>query len=302
MTLPVIDTHAHLITGNTDRYPPAPMHGTLRAVDVADPFDADMLIAAMDAASVTQACAVQRGHIYGYVNDYVIDSARRFAPRLKPVVMLDAAAPTAASTLRAMAAARQLGGIRLAAARITGTDSVWLDGPEAMRLWEVAAELGLPVAVIMFVHHRARNLPALARIADRHPNLPIVVDHVGVPHGSNYEVAWTHQQGMPSPDLGAPHYGIDAPLRDLCRRNNVHLKLTGITFERLRDAGVDAPAFVAALVATVGAERLMWGSDIGQTAGPYGRLVEEVRDAVAGLSPDDQRRVLSGTAAAVYGW
>lgn len=298
----VFDTHAHLISGDPDRYPPAPMHGTLRAIDMGPPFDADELLARMDEAGVTRACAVQRGHVYGYDNSYVLDSARRFPDRLTPVVMLHAATDDTASTLRRMAGEQRLGGVRFAAARIIDDDTGWFNSPAAMRVWEVAAELRLPVALIVFARHRTWNLPALAMIAASFPDVPIVVDHIGVPHGSNYEVAWTRDRGLPAPYLGAPDFGIDAALLALRRHRNVRFKLTGINAERFADNGVDPAAFVRRFVDEFGAERLMWGSDIGQTAGPYGRLVDEARAATANLDPGERRQVLSGTAEAVYGW
>ena len=302
MTEPVFDTHAHLIAGDQSRYPPSPMHGRLRPVDVTDPFDADELVARMDQTGVYRACAVQRGHLYGYNNAYVLASARRFPDRLTPVVMLPANGDDAPDTLRRMVGEQRIGGVRLAAARVTDLDTAWLNSPAAMRLWETAAELSVPVAVILFVQHLTWNLPALARIAGLFPQLPIVLDHVGVPHGSNYEVNWTRDQGLPAPYLGAPDFAVGSALLALRRHRNIHFKLTGINFERCADDRVDTAAFVRRLVDEFGADRLMWGSDIGQTAGPYRRLVEEVRDATAALTADERNMVLSGTARSVYGW
>lgn len=298
----VFDTHAHLVTADQARYPPAPMHGALRPVDVTSPFDVDELIARMDETAVAQACAVQRGHIYGYDNSYILDSARRFPERLTPVVMLAAFDPGTPAKLRAMTAGQPVGGIRLAAARITDYDTAWFNSPAAMKTWEVAAELRIPVALIFFVRHLSYNLPALKGVAELFPQLPIVIDHLGVPHGSNYEVGWTEKQGLPAPYLGAPDYGIGAALLALRPCRNVFFKLTGINFERFFDNGVDASAFLRRFVDEFGADHVMWGSDVGQTVGPYSRLVDDARRATALLTPEERELVLFGTARRIYGF
>jgi len=298
---PVFDTHAHLISADQSRYPPSPMHGPLRPVDISAPFDADQLIASMDAANVAFSCAVQRGHIYGYNNAYILDSARRFPGRITPVLMVAAFDPATPALLRDLAGQYPLGGIRLAAARITDYDTSWFNSPAALKTWEVAAELGLPVAIIFFVRHMSYNLPALKLIAELFPQTPIVIDHVGVPHGSNYEVKWTRDQKLPAPYLGAPDFGIRPELLALRACRNVYYKLTGINFERFADDQVDPAAFVRRFVDEFGADHLMWGSDIGQTQGPYERLVDDARKAMALLNPIERKRVLSDTAKRVYG-
>lgn len=300
MMEPIFDTHAHLISADQSRYPPSPMHGPLRPVDVSAPFDADQLITSMASSGVTHSCAVQRGHIYGYNNAYILDSARRFPEKVTPVLMVagfDAATP---ALLRDLAAEHRLGGIRLAAARVTDYDTGWFNSPTALKTWEVAAELQLPVAIIFFVRHLSYNLPALKLIAELFPQLPIVIDHLGVPHGSNYEVRWTREQGLPAPYLGAPDFGIGPGLLALRPCRNVYYKLTGINFERFTDNGVDPAAFVRRFVDEFGADHLMWGSDIGQTQGPYERLVGEIRAATAQLSAEERGWVLSKTATQVY--
>jgi len=297
---PLFDTHAHLISADQERYPPSPMHGTLRATDMSDPFDADDLIAQMNETGVSHACAVQRGHIYGYDNRYILDSARRYPQRLTPVVMLKARDEETADALRQMASEQHIGGVRLAAARITEYDTAWFNSPPAMRVWEVAAELKIPVCLIFFARHLSWNLPALKMIAETFPDLPIVIDHIGVPHGSNYEVTWTRGQGLPASYLGAPDFGIGPALMALRPCRNVRFKLTGINFERFADNAVNPAAFVGRFVAEFGADRLMWGSDIGQTKRSYARLTQDLRHAAGALPDAERAMVLSGTAASIY--
>ena len=117
------------------------------------PTPSEQLLADMDASGVRYACAVQRYHYYFVDNSYVLDASRPHAQRLCPVVMLDALDAAAPAQLRALARRRRLGALRLATLHHTRYDTAWLNSPSALRLWEEAAKLGLPVAVIGYLRH-----------------------------------------------------------------------------------------------------------------------------------------------------
>ena len=201
---------------------------------------------------------------------------------------------------RTLAKQQRLGALRLATLRHTDYDTAWLDGPAALRLWEEAAKLALPVCVIGYVRHLPSNLPAIGRLAERFPELPIVVDHLGLPHAP---VAFLPivSEGRPLPPPGPPGYGFSPPLLALREHRNVHFKLTGLNLEYLAHANVDAAALMRRFVAEFGAERVMCGTDIGQTRGPYARIVRELRAALALLTDAERAAVLSGTASHVFG-
>ena len=86
----LLDTHAHLIADDWDTYRALPFTPDL-PVPERPPFTvtAEALLALMDAHGVDHACLVQRGHVYGYDNSYILDSARKYPARLHPVVILD---------------------------------------------------------------------------------------------------------------------------------------------------------------------------------------------------------------------
>ena len=56
----LVDTHAHLVTGDTANYPPAPPSGELKPDDLADPMTVERLLGEMDANGVGRALLVQR--------------------------------------------------------------------------------------------------------------------------------------------------------------------------------------------------------------------------------------------------
>jgi len=293
---PLFDAHAHIMSADTVRYPPS-AEGRNSATQ---PYSAEQLLADMDASGVSHACAVQRYHYYFVDNSYVLDASRPHGQRLSPVVMLDGSDGKSPAQLRALAKRRRIGGLRLATLHHTRYDTAWMNGPSAMRLWEEAAKLGLPVSIICYVHHVPYNLPALSMIAEMFPETPIVVDHLGMPHGPVQFLA-TITEGRPLPFPGPPDYGIPHALTALREHRNVHYKLTGINLEYLAAMNVDAAPFVRLFVNEFGAERIMCGTDIGQTQGPYARIVGEIRNALALLNDAEREAVLFGTANRVFG-
>jgi predicted TIM-barrel fold metal-dependent hydrolase len=284
------------MSADTVRYPPSAEGRT----SATPPYTVEQLLADMEASVAVQACAVQRFHYYYVDNSYVLDASRAHEQRLAAVVMLDGRDPESPERLRDMAKRQRLGALRLATLHHTQYDTAWLNSPSAMRLWETAAELGLPVCVICYVRHLPYNLPALGMIAERFPDTPIVLDHLGVPHGPVQFIPKI-TEGRPLPEPGPPHFGISHALAALREHRNVYYKLTGLNLEYLEAMSVDAPLFVRRFADELGADKMLCGTDVGQTRGPYARIAGELRNALALLDPSERDAVLFGTASRIFG-
>jgi predicted TIM-barrel fold metal-dependent hydrolase len=128
------------------------------------------------------------------------------------------------------------------------------------------------------------QLPGVLRVARRHPDVPILVDHCAYPDLS-----------------GGAGYPNARPLFDLADAANVHVKLSTMVFERARADGVAPSDFTGALVAAFGAERIMWASDLTVHQRSYAELVAEADEACGGLS-DPERELVLGTSAARLWW
>ncbi|MDE2474454.1 MAG: amidohydrolase, partial [Alphaproteobacteria bacterium] len=70
----IIDTHAHVISTDTIRYPRAPIGGHQSDWSRDRPVSADAIIAAMDDAGVAKTILVQASTCYGHDNSLVVDS------------------------------------------------------------------------------------------------------------------------------------------------------------------------------------------------------------------------------------
>jgi L-fuconolactonase len=279
----VIDCHAHIVSDDADRYPVAPLGGTVRAGDLDDPITAERLIDMLDANGVERAVIVQRAYIYGYDNAYVVDAAARYPDRLRAVCAIDAQAEDAPRRIRHWIAERGAIGIRLTEP-YRGADTSWFDSARALDAWAAAAELGIPVRLHFFRWNRAACLPAVIPLLERFPETSVVIDHL-----SNL---WA--------EAGPPDYGLDPPLAALIDYRNCYLLLSTINLARLAADGVPSAPVLERLVAAFGAGRIMWGSDIGQSKGSYAEMCGYARAAAATLTENDRRLVLGDTGRAVY--
>jgi L-fuconolactonase len=297
----LFDTHAHLIADDPVAYPPSPLRGTTVVTQMTYTATAEWLIEQMDRYGVGKACIVQRGHLYGYDNSYIIDSGRRFPDRFVPVVILDGQDPASAGILTGMVRDDGVRGARLAQTKFDFYDTAWMNSPPAMDFWRTATDHGVPVAIIFFRRHLGWTLPALKFIAEMFPSLPIIVDHVGTPHTlSNAEKQRYQEAGlnfrMPDP----PDFGITETIGMFEPLPNVHFKLTEIVLDRLADQQVDPARFVRRLADRFGADRLMWGSDLGQSEASYETKAAMGRASAADLSPDERQAFLYRTADRLY--
>lgn len=303
MTLPLFDTHAHLISDDWDTYPPQALRPDLPTPKKPDyTVTVDALIEMMDANGVTDACLVQRGHLYGYDNSYILDSARRHPDRLHPVVILDPQDPETPGRYRAMVENDNVRGFRMAHLRPWILDTAWMSSPQAMEVWKTCADLGTPMTLILFMKQLPYLLPLIRIIAKQFPDLPILLDHGGMPFGmSQYEVGLAREAGEPVELPGPPHFGIDTTIAQLADTPNVHFKITEINMERFEAEGVRAAHVVRRMVDEFGPHRLVWGSDVGQSMlWTYEQKAQMARAAADFLTEEEARAFLHDNAARVY--
>jgi len=304
VTLPLFDTHAHLISDDWDTYQPKPLRADLPTPKRTDyTVTAEALIGMMDEHNVPTACVVQRGHVYGYDNSYVIDSAAKFPGRLLPVVILNAQDPGTAEQFTQMVKHQRVRGFRMANTRPSHLDTAWMSSPAAMQVWQACADLNVPMALIFFHNQLPYVLPLLHIIAKTYPTLPILIDHLGTRYGVTLvELAWAREAGIAEPPLPPPpDFGINETIRIFEDTPNVYFKLTEVNMECLHAAGIEPARIVRRMADSFGAERLVWGSDVGQSLRwSYAEKASMAREAIRFLSAQESALVLHDNAARIY--
>lgn len=279
----MIDSHAHLISTDREKYPPAPLSGVLEESAFDDPVTAERLIQLLDEQRIDKALAVQRAHLYGFHNDYVVDSAQRYPDRLRALCMIDALADDVERTVKYWVGERGSVGIRLTEPK-KGADCSWFASERAMRAWRAVSDLGGSVRLHFYRWNRVAALAALEPIVTQFPRTPIVLDHFSNIVCEN-----------PGPD-----YGVDDALLKFADSPNVYLLYSMINLGKLQAANLPAAPVVERVVRAFGADRVMWGSDIAQSKGAYSDMVRVAKDSVSSLSADDQQKVLHRAAERVY--
>lgn len=297
----IFDTHAHVLSADLSRYPYSTLRGGAKPPVSPVVFTVEDLVRAMDAGGVDRACIVQRATIYGYDNSYALDAAAGYPDRFVPIVVLDAQDPASPGLLKDLAAARCLGGLRIVAPTLTEKDTAWLDSEDALGLWRAASDLGLPVTVILYRLNNEAGRAALLGMARKFRDVPILIDHVGVPHASTPETRYAASQGINYVVPPPPGFGIAESVARFGELGHVHFKVTDINFDRLEDGHFDASAFVRALADRFGAERLLWGSDVGQSPALYKEKMERLHASARLLSDVERAQFFGGTAQRLYG-
>jgi len=296
----IFDTHAHVLSPDREAYPYSTLRGGAKPPVSPVVFPVEELVRQMDTSGIAHACLVQRATLYGYDNRYALAAAARFPQRLAPIVVLDAQEPDSAKTLRALAAEHRLAGVRLVAPNLTKDDTTWLDSAPVLDFWAAASELKLPVTVILYRLNNAAGRSALARVARQFTDLPILVDHVGLPHPSTPEKKWGEANGHDYSIPTGPDFGVAEHLTELGTLPHVFFKVTDINFDRLEEAHLDAARFVRVLADTFGASRLLWGSDVGQSPAPYAEKVARLHHAAQLLNETERAALFAGTAMRLY--
>ncbi len=245
---------------------------------------AEQVVQWMDEQGVNALAAIQRRGSYGTDNRYVLDCADAHPDRFRAVVVLDAEDPAAPAQLREWTRTRKIAGLRLTGARRANGGYPWLNSAEALRAWAVVSDEGLVMDLAYAPQFfSADALEAILRTARRFPHTPIVLDHLGWP-----AVA------------GAPGYGFADYPAGLSDQPNVFFKLTTGNLNILQEAHIPAEAVLRRVVDRYGAHRVLWGSDMGSSAGTYAEMVQRARAAAAALTAAEQRQVFGETGRALF--
>jgi L-fuconolactonase len=226
----IIDAQIH------DPFPGVPLadeHKSLQAL-----LHVELAREALDALGVDQALAVTR-------EEFIDFAHQRYPGRFPGVLTIWHTAPDLAAEVRrirahpAMVAGRALVGNFLDATMRPEFDKGVFDP-----LYAAAEEVGLPI-----FNSTHGGCARMAKVAERHPNLTLIIDHIGVaqhPVSPPETMSW-----RTFPDL-----------LELARYPNVAVKLCGAPLLSAQPYPFDDVwPYLERLFAAFGFERVMWGSD-----------------------------------------
>ena len=194
---------------------------------------------------------------------------------------VDFASPEAPDQIARLAENPRLKGMRPMLQDLA--DSEWILRPEVHPAVDALARNGLRFDALI----KPPQLPAIRRFLDRHPDLPVVIDHAAKP-----------QIAAGLIDAWAQH------MRGLARESRAVCKLSGVATEAAPDWTVETMRpYVDVLMDAFGPARLMFASDwpVLTENGDYLGWLATVETLTAGLSGAEKDQVFGGTAARFYG-
>jgi L-fuconolactonase len=287
------DSHAHLISDDPVRYPfnpiprdpsqpralppgaggrPGGMHGP-DAINLKP--TAEQMHGWMAEENVVGMAAVQKGRLYGTDNSYIVDAADLFPDEMRAIVIVDPQAP-----------GNSADGARSCQARDHRHPLLRRQREGQGQLAEHAGGFGgLGVSGRTGRPRRCRGAggrwsdpdPGDRGDGDRFPNLRIVLDHIFLPTVTD------------------PDFGIGEQFRGLASRDNVSVKFTSLNMDAIREMGVRPEDVLRRAVDFFGADKVMWGSDIGTSSGTYKEMVQRAIASTALLTAEERRKVLHDT-------
>jgi len=296
----LFDSHAHLVADDQVRYPRNPMK---RAADapprapgvIGNPGgkhgpnpinevpDVARMLVWMQEENVDGAVAVQKRMIYRYDNSYILDSSDAHPEIFSAVVILDAEDAGTPGLVRSYIEKNGLAGVRLFGGRQPDGTMPWLNSPQALKTWDVAEEFGLVIDLeVLAVGGGGPSVPTIIELARRYPNVRIVLDH------------------LLEPEATEEHFGLDERFEKLAHEQNIFFKFTSINLDEYREADVPAEQVLRRAVDLFGADRIMWGSDIGTSSGTYKEMVQRMLDASVLLNDEEKRAVWHDTGKRVF--
>ncbi len=131
-----------------------------------------------------------------------------------------------------------------------------------------------------------KHLPALLQLAERHPDMRIVVDHGSKPDiANNLFDSWA------------------ADISRVASQTSAYCKLSGLVTEASVDWSTgDLQPYVNHLIESFGTDRIIWGSDwpVCTLACTYDKWLSTTASLLAELSTDERAAIMGGNAALAY--
>lgn len=284
----LFDCHAHFYTNEPEKYPfdaRTARYGPERMIAkaMANPITPEVVFEFWEAAGIELGLGVQYSSTYYTDNSYLLDIAARYPDRIIPIVILDATDRATPGKLERMARENRIAGVRfMGSANQDGVFPYLSDA--AQGAWELANDLGLTITLMPLGRHAGPALRRVKELAERYPNVPVVLDHIGFPQYSS------------RPET----FGYTEHHLALAEVNNIYYKYTTFLIEMLLSDETPLGDFLEFTVEKFGADHMIWGSDIGNSEVDDLLFVQHALDSAVGLPLEQQKAIFYDTAKRIF--
>ena len=258
-------------------------------------FTPEMLIANMDWAGVDKAVLLQ-GPFYGECNSYVLEALNRYPNRLAGAAYFDPWETNNRQEFETLIASSGFRTVKLECSEATGLcglhPNARLDTPDIAWLWDALERHGLVLTLDLgAIGSRSYQTHAVRTIAQGHPDLRIVIAHLGQPN--------------PSAEAEVERWDLWLEQIDLGQLSNVWFDTAALP-AYLPDEDFPYPTagrYLQLAVEQIGPSKILWGTDLPGLLRHlnYPQLVKLAKLHTQSLSRDEQAMILGENAMRVYG-
>lgn len=279
----IVDAQVHIWAAHTPERP-WPEDGFAREhrhvpLTASGPLTATRLLAEMDGAGVDRAVLVPPSW-EGDRNDLALQAAREHPGRFAIMGRVDLGDPANARLLPDWK--RQPGMLGIRASFLTPEQRQWLATDAVDWFWAAAEAAGIPLMVLP-----PDQLPKIDRIARRHPDLRLVIDHLA----------------MTSSRRGGEAFASLEDLYPLAKHPNIAVKATALpcyTDEPYPFGGIHE--HVKRVVDAFGPARVFWGTDLSRLTCSYRQAITLFTEELPFLSAGDKELIMGAAVCDWLGW
>jgi len=278
----IVDSQVHIWGANTPERPwPVPPNGLKPvAVHQAVPYTKDFLLAEMRKAGVDRIIIVPPSW-EGDRNDLALAAAQAHPERFAVMGRLDIQAPDAREQIRSWL--KQPGMLGLRFAFHTPLLQIPLLDGSIDWVWTEAEAAGVPVMVLA----RHEHMPLIDRIAERHPRLKLVMDHLGLAGEERDEAAFRDLDRLLA--LGKrPNVAVKATVLPFFTTDTYPYRKLHPYIRRVHDA--------------FGPRRIFWGTDLSRLPCTYRQGVTMYTEEMTWLTREDLEWIMGRGVCEWLGW
>jgi predicted TIM-barrel fold metal-dependent hydrolase len=245
-----------------------------------EPFTIERFIPIMDGAGVDRVVIVPPSWP-GDRNDYALEAAQRYPNRFAVMGRIPLQNPQSATLLPKWKEQPGMLGVR-----VTFLGEVLTNGT-ADWFWPAAEKAGVPVMLLA-----PGQISMFARIAERHPQLTLIIDHMGLNSSSRTR------------RITAIPTAIDQAIA-LAKYSNVSIKLSGAPGNSLEPYPFrDMTVYLQRVFEAYGPERCYWGTDVTNSfaKASYRQRVTHFTEELSFLSESDKDWVMGRAILARLKW
>jgi predicted TIM-barrel fold metal-dependent hydrolase len=273
----IVDAQVHLWKAESPDWPWIPN----ARPQMPEPFTIEKLVPLMDEAGVDRVVIVPPSWP-GDRNDYALEAVKRYPGRFAVMGRIPIENPQSAALLPKWKEQPGMLGVRVT---FQSFRDKWLTDGTADWFWPAAEKAGLPV---MFLTHARTG--EFGRIAERHPQLTLIVDHMGVR-------ADLVKEGKLADAIGET--------ASLAKYPNVSVKLSAAPNNSTEPYPFrDFLPHIRRLFDAYGPQRCYWGTDLtnGFAKATYKQRITHFTEELGFLSEEDKDWVMGRAILARLGW